>query len=204
MNKMDERILVVNRDDLFDNESLTFQGVITDTDSVMDIMGRFETFFEVRRGDAEENPEWKQPIPYVVIKRGESVFLYKRLKAGGETRLHDQLSIGIGGHMNHVSDVGWSITLFNNMLRELHEEVRINNDGSFKQETLGLINDDSNDLSKNHIGILFVLEIPEEAEVTVRETDVLEGSWIRIRDLKKTPLFESLETWSQMVVPVLE
>lgn len=205
MNKMDERILVVDRSHLFDDESLKFQGISTKYPIVNKIMKRFEDFFEVSRGDAEENPNWKQPIPYVIVKRGDSVFVYERLKAGGESRLHDQLSIGIGGHMNVMHNFTKWTTLSNlNMLREINEEINIKMGGPHDiPKVVGLINDDENEVGRVHIGILAILELPEEAEVSVRETDKLDGYWIRIRDLKKTPLFEKLETWSQMAVEVL-
>lgn len=41
----------------------------------------------MRRGDAEENPDFKQPIPYVVIKREDEVYVYERLQ-GGERRAY--------------------------------------------------------------------------------------------------------------------
>jgi predicted NUDIX family phosphoesterase len=52
-------------------------------------------------------------------------------------------------------------------------------------DRIGLINDDSNDVGLHHIGIIFKLEVPTGTEVTVRETDQLEGYWIRTKDLKK-------------------
>lgn len=55
---------------------------------------------EMRRGDAEEDPRFKQPIPYVVIKREDEVFLYERLAGGGESRLHNKLAFQIDGS-NH-------------------------------------------------------------------------------------------------------
>lgn len=204
MDKMDEQILVIDREYLFDDEELTFQGVMTDPHFVKEIERRFKNYFEVRRGDAEDNPNWKQPIPYVIIKRGESVFVYKRLKAGGEERLHEQLSIGVGGHMNIIEGVfTWDYTLMGNLYRELDEELNIQSSVTPVTKIIGLINDDENEVGKVHIGILAVMELPEEAEVTVKETDQLEGYWIRIRDLNKTPLFESLESWSQIAAGIL-
>lgn len=206
MGKMDEQILAVDRKYLFEEEQLTFQGVTTDENLVKHIMKKFRNYIEVRRGDAEANEYWKQPIPYAIIRRGDDVFLYKRLKEGGEARLHDQLSIGVGGHMNRFSGIyNWDDNLRINLYRELNEELDIEVVGSkvdFK--TVGLINDDLNDVGKVHIGILVVVDLPLEAKVTVKETDKLDGHWTRIKDLEKSPLFESLETWSQMALKVLQ
>lgn len=201
---MDEMILAVGRDRLFMNETLTFQGVLTDMRTVKNIMKNFFVYKEVRRGDVEEDVTFKQPIPYAIIKRGNEVFVYKRLSGGGETRLHDQLSIGVGGHMNRINDVrNWDLNLMINFYRELNEELDINVDDIPQPEIVGLINDDAGDAGLFHIGILMVLNLPEHAEVTVKETEQLEGYWLRISDLNKTPLFDNLETWSQFAVEVL-
>jgi predicted NUDIX family phosphoesterase len=200
MDKMDEKILVVDREILFEQESLTFQGVQTNKHILTYLMKKFMHYEEVRRGDAETNEEWKQPIPSVIIKRGDEIFVYKRLKAGGESRLHDQLSITVGGHMNRVNDVrSWGTNLVMNVQRELYEEVSI--EGPHKLPTLiGLLNDDSNEVGRVHIGILFMLEIPEGTKVSVRETNKLEGYWLRTKDMNKSGLFEALESWSQIIV----
>lgn len=204
MHKMDEQILVIDRAYLFQDEHRTFQGVLTDEISIAGLMSRLNNFFVARRGDAEENPEWKQPITYAIIKRGESVFCYKRLKAGGEKRLHEQLSIGVGGHMNIIGKMTrWEDLLMANMYKELGEELDIHSNIHPEPKIVGIINDDHNEVGTVHIGLLAILELPEDAEVTVRETDKLEGYWIRIRDLNKSPLFESLESWSKIAASIL-
>lgn len=40
------------------------------------------------RPEMEEDPSYRQIIPYVVLTRGEEVFVLRRLKKGGEARLH--------------------------------------------------------------------------------------------------------------------
>lgn len=206
MAKMDEKILAVNREHLFESELLTFQGVLTDPVEVRRIMNKFSKYKEVRRGDAEEDLALKQPIPYAIVRRGDEVFVYKRLSGGGEARLHDQLSIGVGGHMNRINDIrNWIDNLLMNFHRELHEEldIKINTDERQEINVVGLINDDEDDAGLYHIGILMVLNLPAESEVSVRETDQLEGYWLRAKDLWKEPLFESLESWSKLAVEAL-
>ena len=199
-------ILVVDRQHLFEDGRLAFQGVLTDAYKVRHIMKKFDRYFEARRGDAEDNENWKQPIPYTIIKRGLEVFSYRRLNTGGEYRLHDQMSIGVGGHMNRINDVrNWNDNLKINSYRELNEELNIIVNGTALPEPkiLGLINDDSDEVGRVHIGILAVIDLPQDADVEVKETDKLEGYWIRMRDVKKTPLFESLENWSQFAAQYL-
>ena len=208
MGKMDERIMVLDRAHLFMHEELAFQGLLTDEEQVNKIKSRFVAFYEVKRGYAEQDERKKQPIPYVILRRGDEIFLYKRLNAGGEDRLHDSLSIGVGGHMNMLNDnCRWASNFKENLYRELHEELHISHGGTEAEwNVVGLINDDSdaNDgVGKYHICILTILDLPEDAVVTVKETDQLEGDWVRTQDLRKTPLFESLEAWSQMAIDAL-
>ncbi len=61
--------------------------------------GRFEDIATrdhvwMERELAEKDPSHKQIIPYIVLKCGESVFVYKRSKAGTDSRLHERLSLG--------------------------------------------------------------------------------------------------------------
>ena len=44
----------------------------------------------------------RQIIPYVILRRGRHYFLLRRLKKQTETRLHEKLSLGVGGHINDV------------------------------------------------------------------------------------------------------
>lgn len=127
MNKMDEIILAAPRSDVFQNEMLTFQGVNSEDERIIKIMAQIEAhFFEIRRGDAEEDPRFKQPIPYVVIRRDDEVFVYERLAGGGESRLHNKLSLGFGGHMNPMEGAAsFSEVLKQNTDRELAEELYI-------------------------------------------------------------------------------
>lgn len=202
-NKMDEMILVAPRADVFSNETLTFQGVKSDREITKQIVSNIANSFSVmRRGDAEENESYKQPIPYCLIKRGNKVFSYKRLSGGGETRLHNQISLGVGGHLNNVAGLDFYGVLEDGLQRELEEELFINKD-KLQLNTVGLINDDENEVGRVHIGMLVVGEIPIDEEVTVRETDQLLGEWISVEDLKKPEIYSSLESWSQFVADIL-
>ena len=48
---------------------------------------------------AEKDFEYKQIIPYVVLRFGDSVFSYVRGKKSTESRLVSNRSIGVGGHI---------------------------------------------------------------------------------------------------------
>jgi predicted NUDIX family phosphoesterase len=205
MGKMDEIIIVVPRTKLFQDESLAFQGVEQTQLRVM-LLGKniADNYTTMRRGDAEENTSFKQPIPYCVIRRGNEVFVYKRLSGGGETRLHDKLSIGAGGHMNTVEDAQSFDEVLNvNLSRELEEELAITTKDK-KFSYVGFINDDINEVGKVHIGLLVILDIDADGEVEVREKEQLEGEWVTVKELLLPDVYERLESWSQIAADVLK
>ncbi|MGA3760900.1 hypothetical protein ACPCXE_12830 [Bacillus velezensis] len=195
MNKMDEIILAAPRSDVFQNEMLTFQGVNSEDERIVNIMAQIEAhFFEIRRGDAEEDPRFKQPIPYVVIRRDDEIFVYERLAGGGESRLHNKLSLGFGGHMNPMEGAAsFSEVLKQNTDRELAEELYIREEDKQNIVTLGLINDDENDVGKVHIGILSALQLASAAQVEVKEKDQIAGRWMKLSELKEENVYQRLE-----------
>ncbi|MCX2809475.1 hypothetical protein OQ477_05640 [Bacillus sp. ChL18] len=206
MNKMDEIILAAPRSDVFQNEMLTFQGVNSEDEHIVKIMAQIEAhFFEIRRGDAEEDPRFKQPIPYVVIRRDDEVFVYERLAGGGESRLHNKLSLGFGGHMNPMEGAAsFSEVLKQNTDRELAEELYIREEDKQNIVTLGLINDDENDVGKVHIGILSALQLASAAQVEVKEKDQIAGRWMKLSELKEENVYQRLEAWSKFVADILQ
>ncbi len=71
-------------------------------------------------------------------------------------------------------------------------------------QTIGLINDDENEVGRVHIGILSVLNLEEDAEVSVKETNQLAGRWMTLDELSTPEAYDRLETWSQFVVDILK
>lgn len=208
--KMDEIILVASRKSVFNNEENAFQGVInsnTHNEQIVNIVSAINHDLSVmRRGDAEENTDFKQPIPYAVIKRGDLLYGYTRLEGGGESRLHGKISLGLGGHMNPLDDItDFNTLLLSNLSRELEEEVSITStDGTNVNPSLsiiGLINDDVDEVGKVHIGILAFIELPNTAEVEVNEVEQLEGKWFTKEELVEN--YDKLENWSKFVVDSL-
>lgn len=204
MNKMDEIIIVAPREEVFKKEMLCFQGTVSDLNVVEFIMANIDSSFStMRRGDAEENKDFKQPIPYAVLKRGKEIFVYERLKGAGETRLHNKLSLGVGGHMNEIEgDLSFIELVTENLFREIDEELQVD-DGPFDTNIIGLINDDEDEVGQVHIGILAIIEISEEQNVTVKETEELAGQFLSIEKLKEKETYERLENWSKIVVDIL-
>ncbi|HET6379709.1 MAG TPA: NUDIX domain-containing protein [candidate division Zixibacteria bacterium] len=141
---------------------------------------------------AEVSPEWKQLIPYVVVRDGGAVFLMERTDAGGDARLHGKASIGVGGHLNPV-DHGQD-PLTDGLRREWAEELEVAWEPEFR--LVGLLNDDSNPVGSVHLGVVFSVEA-NGRPVRVRETDKLAGRMASPEEVAAA--WDRLETWSQLV-----
>jgi predicted NUDIX family phosphoesterase len=156
--------------------------------------------FFVERGYAERTPSLKQVIPYTVVRRGTGeVLLMRRLKQGGEGRLHGKLTIGVGGHVNPedaIAEPGAN-PLVGATWRELGEEIVLEERGELL--SLGLINDDSNPVGAVHVGLAQLLTL--EGSVRIREEDVLEGELAapeRLMELRAQGA--NFETWSSILI----
>lgn len=167
--------------------------------------------FFVERERAEREPEWKQVIPYVAIAQGdvhpERLFVMRRLKSGGEARLHGKRSIGVGGHINPEDarpGEPRSKAVLRGALREISEEVHILGDSGQVAELqpIGLINDDATAVGAVHVGLACVLRT--SSEVLVREEEILEGRLIEPSEIAR--LREDgadFETWSSFLLDAL-
>jgi predicted NUDIX family phosphoesterase len=186
----DEEVLVVPRASIVAGTG--WLGVRRDgLDAALDAVRR-DGFF-LRRGDAEEDPAHKQVIPYLVLRDGERWFLMRRTKAGGDSRLHDLWSIGVGGHLNPGDrDVEGGLR------REWAEEVVAAFEPAF--EPVGLLNDDTTPVGAVHVGIVFVADAAGRS-VEIRETDKLTGSFATTEQV--AAVRDSMETWSRLVFEAL-
>ena len=171
---------------------LTKNGLITGSERVITQLVLAHHEF-LPRPQAEEDPSYRQVIPYIVICRGGEVFATRRLNKGGESRLHGLISLGVGGHIDRAEDGDGDDVLMRGLIRELREEVDMDDVGTL--EFRGIINDASNDVGSVHLGFFYTLDT--RGEVRVKETEKLEGMWLSRSQLPE--LLSSMETWSQIV-----
>lgn len=189
-----ENVLTVKRELI--ERFLPKKGISSENcDKLVDIIMTDHEF--IPRPDAENDPTHKQIIPYVVLCEDDMVFVTRRLKKGGESRLHGLLSLGVGGHINPEADGDGSDVLNRGMMREISEEVNVASMG--KLTPRGIINDDTNEVGSVHLGLFFTLEV--SGEVSVKETEKLEGFWLKRSELPDK--LEEMETWSQFVTSVI-
>ena len=199
MSKFDEQIIVVPRATLFDNEKNAFNGFLSKNDEKgSNIFNALSQYDVKRRGDMEEDPEFKQLISYCLLEnQSGEILVYERLSGGGEERLHGQSSIGVGGHMNDVVGAdSINEVLRVNAQRELEEEVGLSAEDSQNMEYLGFINDDNNEVGKVHMGVVFKITVSSN-DVEAKETDTLRIKWI---EKGKIESYDDFETWSALIL----
>jgi predicted NUDIX family phosphoesterase len=192
----DENVLVVRRS-LFD-ELGSFHGLNFEPDKYLRaLLSRGNNFF-LPRAQAETDPSHKQIIPYALIAHGDTVLHYVRGKKAGEQRLVAKGSIGIGGHMNDTDEslFAWDEHAYRaGVEREVNEEIKI--EAPFEDRIVALLNDDTTEVGRVHLGIVHVFRLAEP-RVAKREAMITNIAFLRKEDLLARR--DNLETWSQLCV----
>jgi predicted NUDIX family phosphoesterase len=200
MNAPNENILVIRRS-LFD-ELGSFQGLNFGPEKYLKaILSRGSNFF-IPRPEAETNPAYKQIIPYALIAFEKTLLHYVRGKKAGEQRLVAKGSIGIGGHMNETDESLFAMdeeAYRAGVEREVNEEINI--DTSFEDRIVALLNDDSTEVGRVHLGIVHIFKL-KEPKVQKREAMITGLSFLTKEELMARR--DLLETWSQICLDELE
>ncbi len=162
---------------------------------VGELLAAVEQHGEFRpRAEVESDTTLKQVIPYLVLRDGDAYFLMRRTRAGGDARLHDLGSLGIGGHVNpEDADVAGGLR------REWAEEIVADFVPEFVP--VGLLNDDSNPVGSVHVGVVCVADAAGRP-VAIRETEKLSGAFASPAEVRAVR--DRLETWSLLAFDFLE
>jgi predicted NUDIX family phosphoesterase len=196
----DENVLVVRRS-LFD-ELGSFHGLNFEPQRYIGSFLKRENNFFLQRAKAENDPAHKQIIPYAIIACGDNVLHYVRGKKAGEQRLAAKGSIGIGGHMNDADEslFAWDEAAYRaGVEREVNEEIKI--DSPFEDRIVALLNDDTTEVGRVHLGVVHVFKLAEP-KVQKREAMITNLGFLSADELKARR--ETLETWSQICVDSLD
>lgn len=192
----EENVLAVPRQ-LFD-ELGSFQGITFDVDRYLARFLQRENNTFLVRSRAEEDPSYKQIIPYVVLKKGEYLLHYVRGSKSGEKRLVAKGSVGIGGHINDSDEGLFSLdeaAYEAAVAREVSEELHVA--PGWKDHRVALINDDSTEVGRVHLGVVHVFELTS-SEVAPGEKAITRLEFLTPDELLER--HETLETWSRIVV----
>ncbi|PIN93474.1 hypothetical protein COU54_03060 [Candidatus Pacearchaeota archaeon CG10_big_fil_rev_8_21_14_0_10_31_24] len=156
-----------------------------------------------RTPEFEHNPLLQQVIPYVWIinPQTKQIFFYRRAPDENqhEIRLRNKWSGGIGGHIENKDD---SNPIYSAMMRELMEEVKINNYPQPK--VIGYINDESGSVERSHFGVLALAETTEE--VSKGDNEMAEGRFMDISEIDSLISQENNEfdKWTLISWPIVK
>lgn len=190
-----ERVLVVPSADL--DRLGRFQGFSPEADRYLNALLVPELAQYRSRAEVEDDPGFKQIIPYVVFRCENAVFCYTRGTSQGEARLHRLRSLGVGGHVAEADAEGRrTLEAYELALgRELAEEVEVQSGGRMRR--LGLINDDSTPVGSVHLGVVHLYELATP-DVAPRESGLADPEFVPIERL--AGLRQRFETWSQICI----
>ena len=167
-----------------------------------------------QRAKLETDERYRQLLPYAVLFRREEngyrVYPYRRAATGGEARLHGNVSIGFGGHVDLVdvnfdenSVINLPFTLFNGCIRELTEELTISKQ-DLKNATfleIGPLIDNSNDVGKVHMGYVLMIELQPDVQIISNEDAIVVMEPVTPQQLLDSGL--PLESWTEVVLQAL-
>src|SRR5439155_13547973 len=194
MNAPEGHVLVVRRSLL--DQLGNFHGLNFEPEKYLAaLLSRGNNFFSPRV-QAEDDPTYKQIIPYALLAFENKVLYYVRGKKAGEQRLVAKGSIGIGGHMNEIDE---SLFALNEQAyragveREVNEEIKI--DTPFEDRIIALLNDDSTEVGRVHLGIVHIFKL-KGPKVQKREAMITGLTFLTKEELLARR--ETMETWPQI------
>lgn len=159
-----------------------------------------ESCWFIPRKLAEENENFLQIIPYVMVqKENGKVLIYQRVSNGNEQRLKSKWSIGVGGHINLSDNTKLDHIVSNACLRELKEEFNITD---FKKlELIDILYDDSNSVGRVHLGLIYKATILDNYNVEVQKDEIEDFKWVNPQSLKcKDCTNLDFESWTDICI----
>jgi predicted NUDIX family phosphoesterase len=192
---MEELVFAFPTDKLWELLTYKKKGLVKGNSEVLKRIVQDGLF--LRRSELEEDPSFKQIIPYAIISNNESFYLFRRTSRQTEKRLHNKFSLGVGGHMNPIDSMeSKEQYLIDELKRELFEEVKLLNGCLIEDiEFIGFINDDTIPVGRVHIGLLYNIHVSSK-EVYINETDKMTADWIDKPNL--AVFYEGMETWTKI------
>ena len=203
---MEELVFAFPTDELWKLMTYKKKGLIKENSEVLKRIVQNGQF--LRRSELEEDPSFKQIIPYAIIsnkepersgvRQSQSFYLFRRSSGQTEKRLQNLFSLGVGGHMNPGDFMeSEEEYLIDELKRELYEEVKLLNGCLIEDiEFIGFINDDTIPVGMFHIGLLYNIKVSNR-EVYINETDKMTAEWTDKSSLAE--FYEGMETWTKII-----
>lgn len=176
-----------------------FQGLSFEIRRYLQIILEQKRYKFMRRRDVEIDPNFKQLIPYVILRHEDNIFSYRRGKLLTEERLLGEYSIGVGGHISVNDPNLFSTGYEEGLYREMKEEIEIKS--KYEPKAVALINDDTDEVGRAHFGIIHIAII-ENPSVAAKEKSINESKFLSITELKKN--IDKFENWSKICINQIE
>lgn len=190
---MDERVLVIPERHFRDVGY--FEGFQAAFDNLAAQLLDTRQFSFRARNEVEDDPSFKQLIPYIVLTCGDEVFHYRRGAKGGESRLRALRSIGIGGHISEADAAGDGDPYRIGLQRELDEEVTV---GTIVCESLiGFIYDPATPVGQVHLGLVHHYELAAP-QAMARDAALVDSGFSKLSALLASR--GEFESWSQLAL----
>lgn len=154
-----------------------------------------------QRNRLEDNPQYQQLIPYVVVKHKDQYLVYERLQCG-EKRLLNMVSIGVGGHINLEDD-----TLIKGAYRELREELKFSKGMTFKLfeklvKVKGTVKTWVDDVGSVHLGVFMMLDLSDyDFKITSSDPKEMAVYWVKKEDMIAG--MDRMERWAKYITEYL-
>ena len=198
---MKEEMILVVRRALLEKLGI-FHGLNFDVQKYLPALLARENNFFMPRSQAENDPTFKQIIPYVLLAHDGRVLHYVRGKKAGEQRLVSKGSLGIGGHMNDGDEGLFALdeaAYLEGVRREVCEEISVRT--NFQNRVVALLNDDSNPVGQVHLGVVHIFSL-ESDDVQKREAMITNLAFLTPDELRARR--DAMETWSQICLDSLD
>lgn len=188
---LNENVLVVKTEDVLK--------LIDEQEGVIEVPeGEFfkllRNAFFIPRVDAEYDETFRQIIPYIVLMEGDEYIFFKRTANQTEKRLHNLITLGVGGHLNDQDGTDPIECFMNGLKRELQEEVVVE---LLSLEYRGLINETENPVSRVHLGVLYIAQVHYHG---LAEPE----NFVEFRSKSLSQYMEEMEGWAKIVATYLE
>lgn len=191
--KQDEKILVVEREKLLGARVMHGLFPACSFDDYLTIIDEHKKF--LWRSAMEQDPCYKQIIPYMIFTYQDKIFLMRRKSDATAKELRNKYTFGIGGHLREEDLAGSTIAEWGK--REFEEEV--NYEGELLIKPLGLLNDENSFIGHVHAGFAFLFEGSTD-NISIK-SELKEGFLLTLDEC--LPYYNDMELWSQFVFDYL-
>lgn len=153
------------------------------------------------RRTLEDDPKFRQIIPYVVVHNGEQILTYTRGDDIEEERLRGAIAVGFGGHVDledaivTQGQMNLLETIGRGAAREMFEELGMVTRAAH-MDCIGLVVSSATEVSSVHLGIILMLELA--GTVASKETSQHSLVWMTPEEILAYP-DDKKEGWTEVV-----